>query len=302
MAEQHAAQKIVPSLWFDNNCEEAMNFYVSVFPDSKILDTMYYPENATDEHLQGMDGKVLNGSFQLAGQQFVALDGGPVFAFNPSKSFMVNCETAAEVDEFWQKLSAGDSKVLMELGEHPFSARYGWLQDKYGLSWQMILASPDGAPRPRLVPSIMFIHEQAGKAEEARDFYLSAFKDSQSGTIFKYDPGTAPDEYSKVAYEDFQLLGEWFAAMDAGRDMHDYELNEAVSFIIYCDDQAEIDYYWGKLSAVPEAEQCGWCKDKYGVSWQVIPKNMGELVATPAAMDAMMKMHKIDIAALEAAA
>lgn len=302
MSEQQTAQKIVPSLWFDNNCEEAMNFYVSVFPDSKIGGITYYPENASDEHLQGMNGKVLNGMFELAGQQFSALDGGPIFSFNPSKSFMVNCASADEVNALWQKLSVDGSKVLMKLDSYPFSPRYGWIQDKYGLSWQIIQTNPEGAKRPAITPSIMFIHDNAGKAEEARDFYVSVFKDAQAGNLWPYETGHAPDEVSKVAYEDFCLLGQWFAIMDGGRDMHDFDLNEAVSFIINCDDQGEIDYYWDALSAVPEAEQCGWCKDKYGVSWQIIPRNMGELVNTPEAMDVMMKMHKIDITALEAAA
>ncbi|HET8709690.1 MAG TPA: VOC family protein [Candidatus Saccharimonadales bacterium] len=294
-------QIIQPSLWFDDKCEEAMNFYISVFPGSKISSIEYYPKNAADPHLKGMDGKVLHGEFELCGRQFVALDGGPVFTFNPSKSFIVNCDTAAEVDAIWEKLS-DDGNVLMELGEYPFSPHYGWIQDKYGLSWQLLQGKPDGDKRPGIVPSIMFIHANAGQAEAARDFYLSVFKPSQAGNLWPYEPGTAPDDVSKVAYEDFQLLGEWFAAMDAGRDMHDFDLNEAVSFVINCKDQTEIDYYWGKLSDVPEAEQCGWCKDKFGISWQIIPENMGELVSTPAAMEAMMKMHKIDIAALENAA
>jgi predicted 3-demethylubiquinone-9 3-methyltransferase (glyoxalase superfamily) len=292
-------QKITPSLWFDTNCEEAMNFYVSVFPDSKIVDVQYYPEDAQDEHLQGMDGKVLHGEFELCGQAFVALDGGPVFTFNPSKSFMILCKTAEEADAYWQKLSDGDSQVLMELGEYPFSPRYGWIQDKFGLSWQVMFADAPRSELPKIVPAIMFIHGNAGKAEEARDFYLKTFKRSQAGVLSRYESGTAPDEASKVAYADFQLEDAWFAVMESGRDMHDFDLNEAVSFIIACDDQAEIDYYWDKLSGVPEAEQCGWCKDRYGVSWQVIPKNMGELIATPEAMDAMMHMHKIDIAELQ---
>lgn len=294
-------QRIIPGLWFDDTCEEAMNFYVSVFPDSKITSITYYPENAKDEHLQGMDGKVLNGQFELAGQQFSALDGGSVFKFNPSKSFIVNCTSKEEVDNYWQKLSDGGT-ALMPLGTYPFSKWYGWVQDKYGLSWQIMQTNPEGDWRPKFTPSIMFIHENAGKAEEARDFYVSVFKESKKGTLWPYAPGTAPDEASKVAYEDFELLGEWFAAMDAGRSMHDFDLNEAVSFIVRCDDQAEIDYYWKKLSAVPEAEACGWCKDKYGVSWQIIPKNMGDLVSTPEAMDALMKMKKIDITELETTA
>lgn len=154
--------KITPSLWFDMNAEEAMNYYVSVFKNSKIIRIDHYPDESLDEHFNGMAGKVINGEFELDGHRFTCLDGGPAFAFN-----------------------------------------------------------------------------------------------------------------------------------------------EAVSFTIDCIDQAEVDYYWEKLSAVPEAEQCGWCKDKFGVSWQIIPRRLGELLSHPdkeaagRAVQAMMKMHKIDVAMLE---
>jgi predicted 3-demethylubiquinone-9 3-methyltransferase (glyoxalase superfamily) len=304
-------QKIIPSLWFDNNCEEAMKFYTAIFPDSRILSTRYYPEHAEDEHLQDMSGKVLHGEFEVCGVKMIALDGGPVFKFNPSISFMVHCDDEETVNDLWQKLSEGDSKVMMELGEYPFSRRYGWIQDRFGLSWQLLMPDPAGAaadPRPKLIPSIMFINQNAGQAESAREFYLSVFKDSQPGNIFYFEPGTAPDEDSKVAYEDFRLLGEWFAAMDGGRSMHDFDLNAAISFTIDCKDQQEVDYYWDKLSAVPEAEQCGWVQDKFGVSWQIVPERLGELMNDPdgeragRVLEALMKMKKIDVAELEAAA
>lgn len=158
-------QKITPSLWFDNNAEEAMNYYVTVFKNSKILRIDRYPEGFDEGPMAGMAGKVINGEFELDGQRFICLDGGPTFKFN-----------------------------------------------------------------------------------------------------------------------------------------------EAVSFTIDCADQEEVDYYWEKLSAVPEAEQCGWCKDKFGVSWQIIPRRLGELLSDPdadrshRAMQAMLQMHKIVVADLEKAA
>ncbi len=127
-------QKIVPSLWFDNNCEEAMNFYVSVFQgspakkeDSKIISIRRYPDNSTEEHMKGMNGKVLTGIFELEGQRFMALDGGPIFKFNEATSFLVECRDQEEVDYFWEKLSA-----------NPSSEQCGWLKDKFGMSWQII--------------------------------------------------------------------------------------------------------------------------------------------------------------------
>lgn len=153
-----SVQKITPSLWFDMRAEEAMQYYCSVFPNSEILHVEKYPDESLDEHFKGMSGKVINGEFNLNGQRFVCLDGGPIFKFN-----------------------------------------------------------------------------------------------------------------------------------------------EAISFIVSCQDQEEIDYYWSKLSHVPESEQCGWCKDKFGISWQIIPANMGELISTGSAIQKMMSMKKINIKELQEA-
>ncbi len=157
-------QKITPCLWFDNNAEEAMNYYTSVFPNSKITGITYYPDESLDEHFKGMTGKVIDGRFVIDGNEFICLDGGPLFHFS-----------------------------------------------------------------------------------------------------------------------------------------------EAVSFTIDCADQAEVDYYWERLSHMPESEQCGWCKDKFGISWQIIPRRLAELMSgddvegAKRATQAMMKMHKLDVAELEAA-
>ena len=120
-------QKIVPCLWFDTNCEEAMNYYVSVFPNSHIQTIKYYPEGVTEGPMKGMDGKVLTGIFELDGQQFTALDGGPLFTFNEAVSFTVNCQTQDEIDHYWEKLSAV-----------PEAEQCGWCKDKYGVSWQIV--------------------------------------------------------------------------------------------------------------------------------------------------------------------
>lgn len=119
--------RITPFLWFNNQAEEAMNFYTSVFPHSKIVSIRRYPEHATDEHLKGMEGKILTGVFDLDGQQFMALDGGPVFNFNEAVSFMIGCKDQAEIDYYWEKLSAV-----------PEAEQCGWLKDKYGISWQIV--------------------------------------------------------------------------------------------------------------------------------------------------------------------
>ncbi|GJM71696.1 hypothetical protein HMSSN036_39120 [Paenibacillus macerans] len=194
----------------------------------------------------------------------------------------------------------------MPLDKYPFSERYGWIQDKYGVSWQLMLTNPDGEPRPTIIPSMMFVGENYGKAEEAREFYLSVFRNAKSGNLFRYGPGHEPDREEAVMFTDFMLENTWFSAMDSAYEHH-FNFNEAVSLLVNCETQEDIDYYWEKLSAVPEAEQCGWLKDKYGVSWQISPALLDEMMTkgTPEQIDrvtqAFLKMKKFDLAELQKA-
>lgn len=296
-------QKIVPHLWYDKEAKEAAEFYTSLFPNSKVT-------NVTTLH-NTPSGDADTVSFTLLGHQFMAISAGPYFKFNPSVSLMVNFDPSQDpdaktrIDEVWAKLSEG-GKVLMPLQQYPFSERYGWVQDKYGLSWQLIYTNPEGEDRPLVIPSLLFVGDVCGKAEEASDFYLSVFKNAKRGAIARYGADQAPDKEGDVMFTDFMLEGQWFAAMDSAR-MHEFSFNEAVSFIINCEDQEEIDYYWEKLSAIPEAEQCGWLKDKYGLSWQVAPAAMGEMMSqgTPEQIDrltqAFLPMKKFDLAKLKQA-
>jgi predicted 3-demethylubiquinone-9 3-methyltransferase (glyoxalase superfamily) len=250
-------------------------------------------------------------SFELSGQPFMAISTGPLFKFNPSLSFIVNFDPSLEenarqnLDVLWEKLSAGGT-ALMPLDRYPFSERFGWIEDKYGLSWQLILSNPEGEERPFIVPSLMFVGDVCGKAGEAVNFYLSVFNNAKQGSVIRYGKGQEPEKEGTIMFSDFMLEGHWFAAMDSARE-HNFAFNEAVSFIVYCDIQGEIDYYWGKLSAVPEAEQCGWLKDKYGLSWQIVPTAMGKMMSrgTREQIDrvtqAFLPMKKLDIAKLQKA-
>jgi predicted 3-demethylubiquinone-9 3-methyltransferase (glyoxalase superfamily) len=297
-------QKIVPHLWFDKEAKEAAAFYVSVFGgDSKV---------GSISELSGTpSGDTDIVPFTLWGFDFLSISAGPYFKPTPAISFMVNFDpsqdpdAAKKIDEVWAKLSEG-GKVMMDLGEYPFSKRYGWVADKYGFTWQLILTDPEGDDRPRIIPSLQFVNEKCGKAEEAIKFYLSVFKESKLGTLAKYDETTPISQAGSVMFADFKLLDTWFAAMDsAGK--HEFDFNEAVSLIVNCEDQAEIDYYWEKLSAVPESEQCGWLKDKFGVSWQITPTRMDEMMASgdKAAIErvtkAFLQMKKFNLAELEKA-
>lgn len=292
-----AKQTIVPHLWFDQDVNEAVAFYTSIFPKSKITNVTNLQETPS--------GEVDIVSFELWGQEFMALNGGPYFKFNPSISFYVYFNPTKEKDasekleEVWDKLSEGGF-ALMPLAQYPFSEKFGWVQDKYGVSWQLMLTNPDFEERAKIVPSLLFVGEQYGKTEEAIRFYLSVFKNAKEGNIARYSKGMEPDKEGAIMNSDFMLENVWFSAMESAHN-HQFTFNEAISFLVYCDSQEEIDYYWEKLSAVPEAEQCGWLKDQFGISWQIVPREMDEIMAnsTPEQIDKInkevLKMKKIDL-------
>ncbi len=296
-------KNIIPHLWFDKEARESAEFYVSIFPQSKITHIN------TIKGTPSGDCDIL--SFELWGHKFAAISAGPYVKINPSVSFMVNFDPAQDpdaatrIDKIWNKLSEGGT-ALMPLGEYPFSKRYGWIQDKYGVSWQLILTNPEGEKRPTIMPALLFTQAVNGKTEEATNYYLSVFKNAKRGALAQYPAGSEPGREGEVMFTDFTLNDQWFVAMDGGK-VHDFTFSEGVSLIVTCDSQAEIDYYWEHLSAVPAAEQCGWIKDKYGVSWQIIPTNLDELMkgedeaATARKTQAMLGMKKIEISALKRA-
>jgi predicted 3-demethylubiquinone-9 3-methyltransferase (glyoxalase superfamily) len=300
-------QKITPHLWFNNQAREAAGFYTSLIPNSRI-------KHVTTLH-NTPSGDCDLVSFELSGQPFMAISAGPLFTFNPSVSFHVKCGTKDEVDATWARLSEGGRRVLVPLGAYPFSERYGWLEDKYGLSWQVILAA-QGAGDQGIMPALMFVGPVSGKAEEALNLYTSVFRNSpgdgeaaanSKAVIFaRHGKGEEPEREGTVKYASFTLLGQEFAAMDSARE-HNFGFNEAISFMVPCDTQEEIDYFWAKLSADPNSGQCGWLKDKYGLSWQITPTIMNEMLAggdqerIGRVTQAFLKMKKFDIAALKRA-
>ncbi|MFW5696047.1 MAG: VOC family protein, partial [Alkalispirochaeta sp.] len=224
--------------------------------------------------------------------------GGPHFTLNPAISFFVHCGTAEEVNQLWRELSH-DGTVLMPLDTYPFSEHYGWLQDRFGVSWQLIV-SP-AASGSRIVPSFLFVGDECGNAETAMRFYASVFPEGTVGDIARYGPGYAPNPEDSVMYGEFRLLGRPFVAMDSAED-HEFSFNEGISLVVDTSTQQEIDRYWSGLSADPDAEQCGWLKDRFGVSWQIIPETeITHLLAhtdeatKKRTLEAMFRMKKIDL-------
>lgn len=280
-------KKITPCLWYDGNGEEAANFYVSLFANSSI---------GTVARFDGVNAVTVE--FELEGCKFVALNGGPMYKFTPAISLFVMCETVEEIDDLWAKITDGGG-VMMPLGEYEWSERYGWAIDRFGLTWQLMLG-PVASVGQKIAPCLLFVGDQYGRGEDAIKLYTAVFPDSPIDGILHYGPNE-PGREGTVKHAQFALRGAKFMVMD-GPGEHAFGFSEAVSFIVACEGQDEIDRYWAALTANGGNESmCGWLKDPFGVSWQIVPSNIAELLSSPAALQAMFGMRKIDIAGLKSA-
>jgi predicted 3-demethylubiquinone-9 3-methyltransferase (glyoxalase superfamily) len=269
---------IYPCLWFDGNAREAADFYCSVFKGSKVKS-----ENQ------------LVVIFEAADQKFMLLNGGPMYKINPSVSFFVVCKDENEIDEAWQKLLE-EGKVLMPLDNYPWSKKYGWIQDRFGVNWQLSFSAPDVVSQ-KFTPALLFTGDQCGRAEEAINYYISLFEDSSVLLVSKYS-GEENEIAGNINHAQFKLRNRIFMAMDSSR-MHNFSFNEGVSFVVECDDQKEIDHFWNNLTEGGEESQCGWLKDRFGVSWQIIPSILDKLMSDPekskGVINAFLKMRKFEI-------
>ena len=291
---------IVPCLWLDGQAEEAARFYTRIFGDGRVLATSHYPESA-DNPSGKPRGSVLTVEFEVLGRRFTALNGGPQFAINPSISFFVHSDTPAGTDTLWAELGQA-GKVLMPLDKYPWSERYGWVQDRFGVSWQVMTTqrAPEGA---RIVPCLMFSGTQYGRAEDAMKAYKAVFPDSRVVQLERY--GAELPAEGKVMHSRFVLAGQQLIAMD-GHAAQRESFNEGVSLQVMCENQAEIDHYWERLSAGGQPGVCGWLRDAFGLSWQIVQRIADwvasrDTQANDRAFQAIMGMRKVDIAALDAA-
>ena len=275
--------EIIHSLWFDGKAHEAAAYYKSIFPDFTAIS-----ENP------------LAVNYRMGGRRFMHLNGGPGFPINSSISFFVNLEEEEEIQQIWDKLSEG-GQVLMPLNTYPWSPKYGWCADRYGVNWQLM---KNHTSRTAVLPALMFCQENSGKAEEAIHFYTSLFPNSSIIELSRYEKGE-PDVEGNIKYAQFELNQLPFTAMDSSGP-HAFTFSEGVSFIVTVDTQEEIDFYWNSLIGTQgSAGKCGWLKDAYGLSWQVVPSCLGKFMSNPAtapkATYAFLQMSKFDISALEKA-
>lgn len=277
---------IFPCLWCNGDAKEAAEFYCQVFGGKITVDTPV----------------VIN--IELFGQKLMLLNAGPQFEKNPSISFLINCASEEDVQYYWDLLSEG-GMALMELDSYPWSKKYGWIKDKYGTTWQLYFGEMQ---EQRLVPTLMFMHQNNGKAMEAMEFYTSTFPESKIEGVLKYkDGGESGENPENVQHAQFVINNYMLSCMDSSFD-HKFDFNEGISLVTMTNDQKETDHLWNTLiSGGGRESMCGWLKDRYGVSWQIVPKTLIELMndTDPAksqkVVQAMLKMQKIIIADLETA-
>lgn len=296
-------QKIVPNIWFAGNAGEAGEFYTTALPRTSAHVAMHYPDELPDFQ-KGLEGEPVIVDLDVAGFRITMINSDDTVRPTPSISFMLNFDplmfdgdadaARTALDETWAALSDG-GQALMPLGEYPFSPHYGWVQDRFGVSWQLMLTDPTGDPRPFVITQIMFSGDVQDRAREAVDLYLSLFDDTAYGTVVAYEQASGTAAAGSIMFGEFRIGEQWFSFMDSNV-RHEFGFTPGVSLEIRCADQAEIDHFWNVLSAVPDAEQCGWLVDRYGVSWQVVPENMDELLAKPGAYQRMLGMKKLVIA------
>jgi predicted 3-demethylubiquinone-9 3-methyltransferase (glyoxalase superfamily) len=272
-------EKITPCLWFNGQAKEAAALYCSVFANARITEQSPF--------VTGID---------VSGQSITLLDGGPKYKPNPSISFYYICEKPEDVDRIWSVLSKG-GQVMMPLDKYPWGEKYGWITDKYGISWQLALGKVSDVGQ-RITPCLMFTGKQYGCAEDAITFYTSIFEGSRVEGILRYGSNESPDKEGKVKHAQVVIHDQKFMLMESAQQ-HDFTFSEGVSLTVYCETQNEIDYYWQKLTERGAESMCGWLKDKFGVSWQIIPTILSKIMSDPAkagkAAQAFMSMRKLNI-------
>lgn len=294
-----AVQRMVPCLWFDDQAGAAASFYAATLPGGRVDAVARYPGSGSNPASKP-PGSVLTVDFSAGGQSFTALNGGPSYRPNPSVSFHVRLPDGAAVDALYVLLSEGGTD-LMPLGDYSFSPRFAWVQDRFGVSWQLI-ASPDTAP-PTIVPALMFAGPHDGRARDAVAAYVAAFPGSRVHHVEDFGEGEG-GEVGTVKQAVFELLGQPLVAMDGGAG-HAFGFDEGVSLQVLCADQGEVDRFTDALAADGGEEgPCGWVRDRFGVWWQVVPEAVAAWLTSEdeAARDrvfhALMPMRRLDVAGL----
>lgn len=284
--------KIVPHLWFDRQAKEAAEFYLSIFPNSrKLYQTIIKDTPSGDCDFLGIE---------LFGQEFMMISAGPYFTINSSISFLIECIDKEEAYSIFSKLLENEDE-LESFEDYNFGL-ISRVEDRYGVSW-MIQYQPTASTQ-RISPVLLFMGSNFGKVVEAVEFYVSVFKNASLDEHWLVNDDLDYEDRVFNTQIYFTLEGQTFRAFEKFT-MEECFFNEGVSLLVYADTQDEIDNYWNALSAVPEAEQCGWLKDKYGLSWQISPRIMNEMMLDGneerlgAVTRCMLQMKKLDMNELQ---
>ena len=259
-----------PCLWFDQQAAEAADFYTSVFPDSEIL------------------GKSpVTVSFRLLGSQLMGLNGGPGYSQTQACSYFVYCGSEVNIEALYASLLEG-GKAIFPLGSYPWNPKYAWVTDKFGTNWQLDADPIRGSQK--IVPCLLFVNENRKRVRGAMDFFTSVFPNS-----LQLMEAPHPDS-EDLLFAQFKLDGYLLNVMSS-TESHDFGFTPGNSLVVTCEDQEEIDYFWEKLGENGRYDRCGWLSDRFGHSWQIIPRNLGKMISDPEkgqkAMEALMKMDKL---------
>lgn len=264
-----------PCLSYKGCTKDIADFYINVFGDGHIVSL--HPQVTM---------------FELSKQLFMVLDGCDSTP-SPATSICVVMESIESMDRVWKELSNG-GEVLIPLDKYPCAEYFGWVQDKYGFGWVLVKKDPKGQ---KFITSFVFCNEQKGKTQEAVEFYTKLFPNSEIEELLKYEEGPDKGLVSGVL---FNLNGVTYRAMDSSDNK--FSFNHSISNVVECKTQEEIDYLWDGLTKGGIEGECGWCCDRYGIWWQIVPVVLGTImsdpVKAPKAVDAFMKMKKFDIKTL----
>lgn len=292
---------ISPCLWFDTQAEEVVEFYTSLFPNSLIKNILRYGKEGK-EIQKKPEGSVLTIDFTLDEVPFVALNGTPAFQHNESISLFVYCETDERINFLYEKFSESGS-VNMPLDKYDWSSKYAWVKDKFGVSWQLDISKSNSSQK--IVPSLLFVNNKFNLIKNAANFYTSIFPDSKI-LIEQVFENINEIENGTLLFAQLSLNGYLINLMSGGKIKHNFDFNESISFIVNCNSQEEIDYYWSKLTEGGEEIECGWLKDKFGIFWQIVPEILNELLVDSQKSDKVMreifKMKKLELKKLLEAA
>ncbi len=298
-------QKLVPNIWCNDNADEMARFYLEAFPGATLANHARYPEEGLLEFQRPFAGKTLQVDVVIDGFAITLINADDTFRPGPALSLRVVVGTPQEAERLTSALSSG-GRVLRPLGDHPLHELFAWVEDPYGVSWQVLVGHG-----PAIAPCLNFAGPAQGKAQAALDKYVASFPNSRAGESITYaqlegntgDAAEAQDP-SQLALGVAWLDGEPVYAQDfcgfggagvAGGDEH-FAFDCGAALLYQAHGQQQLDAVWEALSAVPEAERCGWLRDEFGVAWEVVPDNLGELMQRAGAYEKLMAMTKIVVA------